>query len=355
MRSRPRRVVRALPLLSTLVALSILTGWNLTRSAALAEAERAYARVDLLGCLEHALDHLERRPWSRDAALLAARCLSRLDFSEQAEPYYRRAGRLSLQDQQTRAYGLVRGPHPERSIPVFDEILRLQPGNVTAMRRLAAMLLARSDKARLLELADRLDRAPGGEVIGAMLRGTVYHNEENPQLAVQSFERVLQLDPELREMPASRPLFWRQLIDDLVECGRIEDAARYLEKALGLGPDAHLMNQLGYTQFLRGDLDEAERCYRRAIDLDASYFGPHLNLAKLALQRRRPDEALRELNQARMLAPRQYGVLYSLSLLYRQLGQTAQADEVREEIEHLKELVAGAPKVPNPTWPRHAL
>ncbi len=73
--------------------------------------------------------------------MLAARCLSRLDYSEQAEPYYRRAGRLSLNDQQIRAYCLVRGPHPERAIPAYREILEIDPDNVAAMRRFAAVLL----------------------------------------------------------------------------------------------------------------------------------------------------------------------------------------------------------------------
>lgn len=355
MRSRPRRPFRALSFLSILIALLALTAGNLTRSDALAEAERAYARVDLVGSLEHALDHLERRPWSRQAALLAAHSLSRRDYAEQAEAYYRRAGRMSLQDQQIRAYGLVRGPHPEQAIPVFDEILRLDPGNVTAMRRLAAVLLARNDKVRLLELSDRLDRVPGGEVIGAMLRGTVYHNDKNPQMAVAAFERVLELDPQLKEMPASRPLFWRQLTEDLLECGRNEDAARYLNQALALGPDPQLTNTLGYTYFLRGELDEAERCYRESAESAPDYYAPHLNLAKLALQRRQRDEALRELNQARMLAPRHSAVLYSLALLYRQLGQTAEADRVQGEINQIREEAATAPRTPNPTWPRHAL
>jgi tetratricopeptide (TPR) repeat protein len=354
-RSRPGRRGRVVLLASTVILLLIATAWNVTRSEALAEAERAYARVDLPGCLQHALDHLERRPWSHEAALLAARCLSRLDYADQAEPYYRRAGRLSLNDQQIRAYGLVRGPHPESAIPIYREILRLEPDNVTAMRRLAAVLLARNDKDQLLELADRLDRAPSGQVIGAMLRGTVYHNDQNPQRAVASFEQVLRLDPEFREMPASRQLFWDQFTDDLIECGRIEDAGRFLEQALAAGPNAELTDRLGYTYFLRGDLDEAGRCYRRAAESDRSLYRPHLNLAKLALQRRDRDEALRELNQARLLAPRRYAVLYSLALLYRQLGQTAEANKIQDEIQELREAAATAPRMPAPRWPRYAL
>lgn len=337
-----------------LLGLLALTAWNVTRSVALTEAQRAYARGDLVGGLQHALDHLGRRPWSRHATLLAARCLSRLDFADEAETYYRSAGRLSLQDQHVRAYGLVRSRDPDRAIPAYREILRVAPDDVTAMRRLAAVLLARNDRAQLLDLADRLSRLPAGEVIGAMLRGTVHHNDRNPQRAVESFERVLRLDPGLRQMPAARPLFWKQLAEDLVACGRLEDAGRYLEQALALGPDAGLLDRLGHIHFLRRDFPEAERCFRQASESDPDDYSPHLNLARLAIHRGRRDEALRELHRARLLAPRQYRVLYSLALLYRQLGQTAEADRVQAEINRVREATT-APRVSPPGWPRYAL
>ncbi len=356
MRSHLGRRSRAIVLLSTAIVVALGTGWNLTRSDELAEAERAYGRVNLVGCLQHALDHLERQPWSREAALLAARSLSRLDFPEEAETYFRRAGPLSLNDQQIRAYGLARGPHPERAIPAYRELLGLAPDNVTAMRRLAAVLLSQGDKDQLLELADRLDRVPGGEVIGAMLRGTVYHNSKNPQRAVAAFERVLELDPDLHEMPASRKIFWSQLADDLIECGRIEDAGRYLERALAAGAGAELIDLVAYTEFLRGNLDEAERRYRQAAEVDPVSYRPHLGLAKLALQRRRRDEALRELDLARRLAPRRYGILYSLALLYKQLGRDAEAAQVKAEIKELQDAAAtSSHRTPNAPWPRYAL
>ena len=91
--------------------------------------------------LQHALDHLTGRPWSHEAALWAARCLSRLDYAGEAEPYYDRAGRLTLNDLQIRAYGLARGPSSERAIQAYNEILAISPDNVTALRRLAAVLL----------------------------------------------------------------------------------------------------------------------------------------------------------------------------------------------------------------------
>ena len=83
------------------------------------------------------------------------------------------------------------------------------------------------------------------------------------------------------------------------------------------------MNQLGRVYFLQGAFDDAERCYRQAAEWAPNEYAPYLSLARLAQQRRRPEEALEHLNKARALAPWQYDVRYSLASVYRQLGQTA--------------------------------
>jgi tetratricopeptide (TPR) repeat protein len=335
--------------------LLLATAWNLTRSEALTQARAAYAQGDLPACLEYSLDHLRRRHWSREAALLAARCLSRLDYADLAEPYYQRAGDLSLGDQQMRAYGLVRGPHPERAIPAFNEILARSPENVTAMRRLAAVLLAQNRVDDLLKLADRLERTTNGAVIGATLRGVVHHNDKNPQKAVAAFERVLEFDPELGDAPLTPVLFSSHLADDLVASGRVDDARRHLTKALTKTQDPSLLNRLGMTYFLQGSLDDAERCFRRAVDQAPSDHAAHLNLAKVAIQRRNREEALDQLKQAQMLAPRHYSLLYSLVSVYRQLGRTAEADQIQQTLKQLRERPPSSAPGPGGAWPRYAL
>jgi tetratricopeptide (TPR) repeat protein len=340
---------------SVLIGLVVLTAWNLTRSTAIEEARHSYTRGKLADCLQHALDHLNRQPWSREAALMAALCLSRLDYADQAESYYRNAGSLSLNELQIRALGLAKGPHPEQAVQAYDEILARWPDNVIALRRLAAIQIAQNKTDELLTLAERLSHTSGGAVIGHTLRGVTYHNDHNPQQAVVAFERVLELDPELREMPLSHRLFWSHLANDLVESGRIDDASRQLTKALAIAPDADLMNQLGRIYFLQGALDDAERCYQQAAEWDPSDYGPHLNLARLALQRRDRGEALKQLNKAKALEPRQYDVLYSLASVYSQLGLTADADRVQETLKQLRDKsLSPSPSVHNP-WPRYAL
>ena len=355
MRFRLRRRRTRFAFASVIVGLLILTAWNLTRSTELLEAQSAYLRGELALCIEHALNHLGRQPWSREAALYVARSLSRLDYAERAEPYFRRAGHLSRADQQIRAFGLVRGPHPERAIPVYHKILAVEPNNLTALRRLAAAELAQHDTAELLKLADRLRSLPDGAVIGQTLLGVVYHNDSNPQRAVACFEKVLELDPELREMPLSRQLFWSQLVEDLVSCGRADDAGGVLIKALANAPDPELMGRLGQIYFLQGRLDDAERFFRQAVERDPSNYNLYLSLSRIALQRHQNDEALNYLNQAKRLAPDEYSVLYSLATIYQQLGRTADAARLQETLSYLRFKSASAVSGGKPTWPRHAL
>jgi tetratricopeptide (TPR) repeat protein len=337
------------------IALIVLTAWNLTRSTALAEGRIAYSRGDLFLCLQCALTHLQRQPWSREAALYAGRCLSRLDFMEQAEPYFNRAGRLEPRDLQIRAFGLVRGPHPERAIPVYQEILSGDPDNVIALRRLAAVQLTQHNTAELLKLAEQLSGLPKGAVIGQTLLGVVYHNDFNPQRAVACFERVLEQDPDLREMPLPRGLFWNHLSEDLISSGRIDDAAAVLTKALATTSDADLMNRLGQIFFLQGKMEDAERCFRQAIEWEPGNFNHYLSLSKVAIQRRRYEEALGYLDQAKQLAPLDYNVLYNLAATYRLLGRPADAARVQEAVKRLREKSSTLLSGSTTKWPRYAL
>jgi len=329
------------------------TFWNLSRSSGLEDAERASTLGDFETCLARALDHLDRNPWSQRAALLAARCLSRLDRVEQAEIYYRRAGKLDLPDLQLRAYAIARGPHPAQAVAAFKEILERSPNQVSAMRRLAAVELALSDRAALKELADRLDRAPEGQVLGATLRGVVHHNEKNHELACEDFLKVLKIDPELKEMPLPRAFFFGQLAEDLIASGRIDEAREQLLKAVAIRPEASLFNWIGHCYLLQGKLDEASDFFHKAVEADPTLHGAWVNLGKLELQRNRPEKALAALERARSITPNSYAVLYNLSVIYRRLGKPDQAEIVQNALRELR--LDASSEQRSVEWPSYAL
>jgi tetratricopeptide (TPR) repeat protein len=331
-----------------------VTAWNVTRSEALTQARQLYARAELTTCLRYSLDHLERRSWSLEAALLAARCLSQLDFADAAEPYYKRAGELQLNDLQTRAFGLVRGNHRQRAVQAYEQILARWPENVTALRRLAAVQLSDYNTPELEVVAERLIHNPGGAAIGYTLRGVVAHQDNNHEGAVAAFEKVLEVDPDLRLMPLPHRTFWNYLAENLIRSGRTNDVGRYLTKVLSDAPDTALMNMLGQAYLLQGSLNEAERCFQQASEWEPNSYLPRYNLGKIELQRHRPEAARQHFETARQLAPRQLDVLYSLLTVYRLLGQLADAHHIDEAISQLRAR-AKPTRNPKDPWPRHAL
>ncbi len=344
-----------------LVGLLVLTNWNATHSPAYDRAVEAESRGDFPNALRSALEHLDLRPWSRGASLMAARCLSRLDFAERAEHYYVRVRDPSIEDRHYRAYGLVRANLRDRAVAAYREILDIAPSDVSALRFEAGVLLSQSRWDEAKSLAERLtaisatpvrmlmptnarghwtlkyENLTSAPAIGFTLLGVVHHDVRDYDKAIDAFERVLSLDPELRSMPLAQNLFWAHLSEDLIEVGRPADAVRFLKPVVEATADVGLIDLMGRAYLQLSSLDEAERCWRQVLAIDPKPFTAHLNLGRLALQRGRPDEAIRSLTLALDISPRSYEANYSLGLAYRRIGRVDQARRFEEKAAGLKQ------------------
>jgi tetratricopeptide (TPR) repeat protein len=298
--------------------------------------QAAYERRDLGVALRAARAHLERWPGDRRAALMAARCLTRLGSARQAEPFYDQARPLGLDDLHARAYSLVRADEPERAAWVYEELLARRPDDVLALKRLGAIRIGLKQWRRVLELAGRLIQIPSAEVAGWTLAGIADHETKHYGRASAAFERVLQLDPELKAMPLPAPLFWNNLALDLVAQGRSTEARTHLSGALTRLQDASLMELLGLTYQHEGATDRAECCWRQAVEWDPNNGDAWLDLGRLALHRRLAAEAIPMLDRAAALSPFTDEPLYNLSQAHRLLGNHEEADRYRRRAEQLR-------------------
>lgn len=125
--------------LSVLAGLGAVTVWNVTRSDALAAAEQAYERGNDVKALGLALDHLDRRPWSRAANLVAARALWRLHDVARAAPYAARAGPLGQDDRHQLAAALVQAGRLEEAAATYQSIASQWPDDTEAVSQLAVI------------------------------------------------------------------------------------------------------------------------------------------------------------------------------------------------------------------------
>ena len=380
----PRPVLRRRGLGGLVVQGAILTGlaWltyeNATTSRALVDAAVAEARGDDLTALRGATDHLDRRPWSRQASRIVARCLSRLDFADQAEPYYQRGGDLSVADLRHRAYGLTRVNLRERALLAFDDALARQPDDVASLRLKAGLLMSMTrwdDVARVGRTLAGLPNRPmevdapvavgshwtfrpreiaSVPTIGATLEAIAFHNQGETEEAVLAYEKVLTLDPDLRSMPLDRRLFWSQFAEDLLSVGRASDMIRLLAIEDRDRSDPALVALLARAHSQLGSIDEAEVCWRRVLELDPAHPAAWRNLGRIASARGDHEEAARRLARAAELAPDSIDAAYNLGLTYRRLGREDEARKWEQEAARLR-LKAGekSPKPPpaTPTLP----
>jgi tetratricopeptide (TPR) repeat protein len=131
-------------------------------------------------------------------------------------------------------------------------------------------------------------------------------------------------------------MFWADFGRNLLLLGRAEEAQRHLHRALREGDDPKVADLLGQSYYLQGALDDAEQCWRLALQWAPDRFGTWWRLGKLKLQQGHPAEAIEALQRSAALEPEAVGPLYSLSLAYRQLGRGEESDKLREQANRLR-------------------
>ncbi len=328
-RSRLRWAVGFLSLILLAIATSLLTSRLFDP---LRGGNSAFTAGDYRSALRAAQDQLKRWPDDHRSALLAARSLSKLKYLDQAEEYYRRAGTLAmgLDDLQARAYGLVLLDRPRHAAEIYAQLLSHWPENALALKRLAAVHMGLKEWKPVLALADRLGSIPGNEVAAATLAAIGHHELKHYAESVTSAERVLELDPELKEMPLPRGLFWNNLALDLMAIGRTAEAREHLSRALKGSQDANLMELLGLAYSQEGDVDRAEESWKQAVQWNPRNADALLGLGRLALNRSRAQEAVEWLDRAVKASPDALEPVYNLARAYRLLGKMSDAEQFEQ-------------------------
>jgi tetratricopeptide (TPR) repeat protein len=308
----------------------------LTWAGPLGTAQQAFQNHDYRAALRDAQNHLNRWPHDRQASLLAARCLSRLGQHALAESHYRNSGPLKLADLHDRAFGLARSGDAPGAARIYEQLLDESPNDVLALKRLAAVLMEQKAWKKAGLIATRLIGVPGGEIAGYTLAGIVAHVSQNAVEAAAAFEQVIKLDPKLEQMALPRARFWSDFAFDLIGLGRTEEARSFLIQALAEDQDPGFMELLGLACEREGALDEAERWWRKALELDPDNADTLIELGRLALGRRQWDEAVRHLERASELSPQALQPVYGLSRAYRFKGDRAKAEQYEERAIELR-------------------
>ena len=139
--------------------------------------------------------------------------------------------------------------------------------------------------ARIREAVAKVDAERGDARAWADL-GTLYFSEHLKEPALECLAVAERLDPREPKWPYRAAIVQAQN-------GALEEAGAAMQRSIALEPNyAPSHARSGNYRFGLGDLDGAERAYREAIRLDASYPGGWVGLARVELQRDQAAEAV---------------------------------------------------------------
>lgn len=144
--------------------------------------------------------------------------------------------------------------------------------------------------------------------------GLVYASERLKSLALDCFRVAAELEPRQPKWP------YREAVT-LAQTGEFEEAIQAMQRSLALESGyAPSHARLGSYRLSLGDLDGAERDFREATELDSSYPGGWVGLARVALQRDRSAEALEILERLSKEDPEDRTFQQLMALARQQAG-----------------------------------
>lgn len=210
----------------------------------------------------------------------------------------------------------------------YGKVLASYPDRLESLQNMGSALYAQGD----LEGAEaRYERvlalAPDSPKTLASL-GILRQRQGRPEEAREFFERATALEDGAspgrgNASPASG---FADRAGPLYEAGRFEELVTLADAEIRAGRDgADLRSIRGNALFRLGRVEEAAADYRRVLagrpDDARALFG----LALVALRQKKTDEAIRHLEQAKRIDPRQADVMRNLAILYDEAGRTDEA------------------------------
>ncbi len=203
----------------------------------------------------------------------------------------------------------------------------LEPKNASAWDIYQRLADDPATRPRALQLKPRLAEAltdSGRAIVSGDVRSdNVSDKVDEFKRAGQMFSRARALMPELSDVAALEKVSAAQA---LIALQFYDEAERALAQLQGTRL-ATIENSMGLIYSGRLDSFQAERAFKRAIELDPKWAAPHYNLA-LLYRNQRDDDALAELEQAASLGAGNIAILTALGDGYFNLQQWQKAADV---------------------------
>lgn len=200
----------------------------------------------------------------------------------------------------------------KEAVGELREALRIQPQDVDARVNLGWVLseLKRYEDARR-EFLEALRLNPGYARAHAGLGGILVEADRDYKAAVAEYRKALELEP--KNVTYLNDLAWTYY-----RAGQLDEAREAFQQAIQIEPE-NLVGQtnLGWVYLKEGDLERAAAQFRQALAIDPNYAFAHFGLGKALDALGEGREAIDEYKKAWRLSKNDLYLLYLAGLYFR--------------------------------------
>lgn len=210
----------------------------------------------------------------------------------------------------------------ENALNVLVRLKKLYPADADVLYETAQLHMRAWNEA-----VQEMFRATPASFRVNQLSGEIFENEGKYSEAAEQFREAIAKNPKALDLHFR---LGRALLMSSHSPNTLSQAQREFETELALNPsDAVAEYEMGEILISEQKSSEAIPHLKRAVDLDSRFPEALITLAKLKLETKQENEAIRLLEQAVHLVPNSEAARYNLMIAYRNAGRMQ--DSLREK------------------------
>jgi Tfp pilus assembly protein PilF len=157
------------------------------------------------------------------------------------------------------------------------------------------------------------ERPVGSEILTHFNLGVQFYNQREFLKAIQSYQKVIELDPTYIEAYNNLGIIYQEI-------GDFDRAFGAYQKSIEINPQYEKgHNNLGILFYLKGRNEEALEAFQKALAINSNNIESHINLGVLYKKQGQLNKAIESYQKALDINPLHRETHYNIALLYEQL------------------------------------
>jgi Tfp pilus assembly protein PilF len=157
------------------------------------------------------------------------------------------------------------------------------------------------------------ERPFASEILTHFNLGVQFYNQREFLKAIQSYQKVIELDPTYIEAYNNLGIIYQEI-------GDFDRAFRAYQRSIEINPQYEKgHNNLGILFYLKGRNEEALEAFQKALAINSNNIESHINLGVLYKKQGQLNKAIESYQKALDINPLHREIHYNIALLYEQL------------------------------------